>query len=307
MKVGAVGTDVALSVIIAGRNAPQIVECLDALYPQAQTTPTEIIVADSSDDGTDEAVRRRFPDIRLLHFSDPLTLPVLRSRAIALARGSVIAILDAFSIVADNWVSEVLRAHRERPNLAIGGGVELFDASKQDLLNWAVYINEYGMFMPPQPASELDILPGSNISYKRAALFDDGKPKHDVYWKTFVNKELEAAGHPLWLDPDILVRLKKPIPIGDFFRTRYHHGRCFAGMRGASLGFAGRFIHAITFPALPFVFIWRWGSKYWMKGRYRSKFITTLPLQFLLFGSWSVGEFVGYLLGPGNSCEILYY
>src|SRR5262249_25949638 len=101
--------------------------------------------------------------------------------------------------------------------------------------------------------------------------------------------------------------LKKPIPIGDFFRTRYDHGRCFAGMRGANFNPARRLVHAVTFPLLPFLFLWRWGSNYWAKRRFRSKFITTLPLQLLLFGSWSVGEFVGYLRGPGNSCKALHY
>jgi len=227
--------------------------------------------------------------------------------SIAVARGSVIAILDSFLIANSNWVSEVLRAHRERPNLAIGGAVELYDAADQNLFHWATYINEYGMFMLPRAAGEVDLLPGSNISYKRDALFERGRPKHQVFWKTFVNQQLEATGHALWLEPKIVVRLKKPIPIGDFFRTRYHHGRCFAGMRGASFGIARRLVHAASFPALPFIFVWRCGCKYCPKRRFRSKFFTTLPLQFLLFGSWSFGEFVGYLRGPGNSCRVLHY
>jgi hypothetical protein len=296
-----------LSIVVAGRNSPQILDCLAALCPQAEAAGAEVIVADSSDDGSDLAVRCRFPSVRLLHFSDPLTLPELRTKAVALSRGPIIAILDVFSIVSDNWLSEVLRAHRERPNLAIGGAVELYDAARQDLFNWAVYINEYGMFMLPRESGEVDILPGSNITYKREALFDSAGPKHQVFWKTFVNQELEAAGHPLWLEPRIVVRLKKPIPIGDFFRTRYDHGRCFAGMRAAGFSLARRAIHAVTFPLLPFVFLWRWGSKYWVKRRFRSKFIATLPLQLLLFGSWSVGEFVGYVLGPGDSCRALHY
>ena len=284
-----------------------MLECLDALCPQAQSAGAEVIVADSSDDGTDEVLLQAFREIRFLHFSDPLTLPELRTKAIAVARGSVITILDAFSIVAATWVSEVLRAHRQRPNPVIGGVVELYDADKQGLFNWAAYINEYGMFMLPREAGEVDMLPGSNISYKREALFDVTGPKHQVFWKTFVNEELEAAGHVLWLEPRIVVWLKKPIPIGDFFRTRYDHGRCFAGMRSASYSLARRLIHAVTFPGLPFLFLWRWGSKYWIKRRFRSKFVATLPLQLLLFASWSVGEFVGYLRGPGNSCRLLHY
>jgi glycosyltransferase involved in cell wall biosynthesis len=296
-----------LSVIIAGSNAPEIIECLDALSPQVLPDVAEVIIADSSSDGTDEIVGRRFPRFKLLHFATPMNLPELRSKAIAVARGRIIAIIDAFSIVNPDWVEQVIRAHRERPNLAIGGAVELYDAEKQDLRAWSVYINEYGMFMLPRETGEVDILPGSNISYKREALFTDFGPRQRVFWKTFVNKELEASGQPLWLDPKIVVRLRKPIPAGDFFRTRYDHGRCFAGMRAAKFGLLRRLAHAFTFYLLPVVFLWRWGSKYWVKRRYRSKLILTLPLQILFFGSWSVGEFVGYLRGPGNSCRVLYY
>jgi len=46
-----------------------MLKCLDALYPQAQAVDAEMIVAESSYDGADEAVHRRFPKVGLLHFS----------------------------------------------------------------------------------------------------------------------------------------------------------------------------------------------------------------------------------------------
>ena len=60
---------IPLSIIVAGRNAPEMLKCLDALYPQAQAVDAEMIVAESSYDGADEAVHRRFPKVGLLHFS----------------------------------------------------------------------------------------------------------------------------------------------------------------------------------------------------------------------------------------------
>ena len=299
--------EVPLSIVIAVRNAAEIVQCLEALCPQARSAGAEIIVADASDDGTDAIIKMRFPDVQLLHFFTPLNIPELRTKAIAVTYGRIIAVLDAFSIVSENWVSEVLRSHRERHHLVIGGAVELDDAASQDLVNWTEYINEYGMFMLPRKSGEVDILPGSNISYKREALFDRTGPKHRVFWKTFVNQELEAAGHKLWLDSSIVVRLRKAILFIEFFRTCYDHGCCFAGLRSQSFGIGRWIIYAVAFPLLPFIFLWRWGSKYWIKRCFRIKFVMTLPLQFLLFSSWSVGEFMGYLCGPGDSCNNLHY
>ena len=96
---------------------------------------------------------------------------------------------------------------------------------------WTTYLNEYGLFMSPVEQGETWILPGSNVSYKRAALFDGDRARYPEFWKTFVNWEQEAGGSPLWLEPAMRVELYKPIAFPDFLRTRYHHGRCFAGMR----------------------------------------------------------------------------
>lgn len=295
-----------LSVVIASHNTARVIaQCLSALDSQSAAVD-EIIVADSSTDGTDEIVRAQFPRARLLHFAEPLTVPQLRGKGIALARGDVIAILDPFSMADMEWAAELRRAHQARPNLVIGGAVDLRDAARQNLLTWAQYINEYGMFMPPIDESAIEILPGSNLSYKRAALFDGDKPRYAEFWKTFVNWSAEAE-EPLWLAPRALVRLNKPIPFRDFLRTRFDHGRCFADMRVADASKAEKVFRAISTPLLPAIFSWRWGSRCWANKRARVKFLLTLPLQMLLFGNWACGEFVGYARGAGDSCRKLFY
>lgn len=297
-----------LSVVIAAHNpGPVIAMCLSALEKQQQGDFAEIIVVLSSTDGTNAVIRDGFPGVRLLHFDEPLSVPQLRGKGIGMATGEIIAILDPYSIVNDCWISEVLRMHDERPNLAIGGVVDLYDADMQDLLAWAIYINEYGMFMSPVLTGVSEILPGSNIAYKREALFNGNSSPKEEFWKTFANQDIESAGSELWLTNRVVVSLLKPVPFNDFLRTRFLHGRCFAGMRVNNAPLRERLIRALTTPLLPGVFLWRWGRDYWPKGRYRSKFLLTLPLQLLLFGNWAVGEFFGYCFGPGQSCRKLYY
>jgi hypothetical protein len=282
-------------------------ECLAALRAQVGSERPEIIVADSSTDGTADCVRRLFPEVRLLHFEEALTIPELRGRAIATARGEIIAILDPFSIADVDWLAELLRAHQDRPHLVIGGAVDLHPAQERSLLAWAAYINEYGMFMPPVTEGETEILAGSNVSYKRRALFDGARPRYPVFWKTFANWEVEGAGTPLWLSSKVVVKLRKPVPFLDFLRTRYDHGRCFAGMRVAGDATRERARRAVTAPLLPPVLLWRWGRVYWVKRRRRGRFLLTLPLQIALFAVWSWGELVGYLRGPGPCCARLFY
>jgi len=297
-----------LSVVIAIHNAKQVIgTCLTALASQTDPQFDEIIIADSSDDGTSEEVRAILPTCQLIHFDEPLTLPQLRGHGIAASKGEVIAILDPYSIVSLGWVDAVLKAHRERPNFVIGGTVDLYNEDSQDLLGWAQYINEYGMFMSPAPEGEIEILPGSNLSYKRHVLFDGKTPRYPEFWKTFINWENESAGSALWLSPTIQVQLWKPIPFLDFLRTRLDHGRCFAAMRSQNITRIERFLRAISTPLLPFVFLQRWGRRYWNRKRRRREFLLTLPLQFLLFGQWALGEFTGYCFGSKRSCENLFY
>lgn len=300
---------VEVSIVIAAHNArPALVQSLPALLAQEGIEAAEIIVADSSTDGTAQWVTDYFPSICLLHHDEPLTVPELRGRAIAAAQGEIIAILDPFSVVAQGWLAALRQAHRNRPNGVIGGTVDLHHSDSANWLDWALYINEYGMFMPPMPAGEMEILPGSNISYKRPLLFDEAnQPRYPVFWKTFTNQAAEAAGSALWLAPEMQVSLYKPVPFVDFWRTRYHHGRCFAGMRVADAPSRERLWRAATAPLLPFLLLWRWGQRYLRKGHHRDKFLLTLPLQWLLFGTWALGELAGYLRGTGDSCRELFY
>lgn len=298
-----------LSVVIGVHNAETVIaECLAALERQRGRADAEIIVADSSTDGTPGIVGRQFPAVRLLHSDAPLTLPQLRGRGIAAAHGEVIAVIDPYSIVDAGWMLETLKAHDTHPHVVIGGSVDLHEACQRSLRAWALYLNEYGMFMPPVPYGETWILPGSNIAYKRAALFDArDQPRFTEFWKTFANWDLESAGQPLLLVPGMGVRLRKPIPFRDFLRTRIDHGRCFGGMRVASRPVAERVMRAASCVLVPLVLQYRWSRAYLRKRRRLGVFVLTLPLQLLLFGTWAIGECLGYLFGPGPACRRLFY
>lgn len=297
-----------LSVVIAAHDASSVITtCLDALLQQDGGPPLEIIVADSSADGTDKLVRERYPQVLLLHCDAPLSLADLRGLGISRATGSIIAILDPYSVASPEWGRCVAAAHAQRSSPVIGGAVGLHDPDRRTLLEWTLYFNEYGLFMPPIQPGAATIVPGSNLSYKRAALFDGQRPRYPVFWKTFVNRESERQGHPPWLDPSIRVDLNKPIPFRDFLATRYLHGRCFAGMRTAGRPWIERLLRAATTPLLPLLQMARWTRGFWPKRGARGRYLLSAPLQMLLFAAWAWGECCGYLLGTGDTCRRLHY
>lgn len=297
-----------LSVVIAANHAEAaLAACLAALTPQVQPGVAEVIVVEHSARGAAAKLQARFPSVCWVHLDAPVSLAHLRGRGIALAQGEIIAILDAYAVVADNWLEAVRRAHQEHANWVIGGAVDLDKADKASLTAWALYLYEYGLFMPPVACGAAEILPGCNISYKRAALFEGDTPRYPEFWKTFVNWGVEADHSTLWLDPSILVYLNKPIAFGDFLTSRLAHGRCFAAMRTASAGRGKRLARGLSTPLLPWLFLWRWGRVIGRRRRNRSRWLLTLPLQWLLFAAWALGELAGYLRGAGPSCRRLYY
>lgn len=297
-----------LSIVIAAHDAAAVIApCLRALAIQSGQHLVEVIVADSSDDGTDRIVSDGFPSVRLLHFEAPLTVPELRGKGIAIARGGIVAILDPYSIVAEDWAACLISVHAKVSNVVIGGSVDKHPDSPPGLLGWALYFNEYGMFMNPVARGPVGIVPGSNVSYKRSHLFDGERARHGVFWKTFVNAEAGRPGQALWLAPEVRVLLLKPIPFADFLRTRFFHGRCYAAMRVEGQALPARWLRAASTPLVPVVLLWRWSRAIWPKRRHRRAYIQTLPLQLALFGVWAFGEFVGYLLGAGTSCRRLFY
>ena len=300
--------DVRLSVIIAGHNVRSVIrECLTALDAQRGLAHMEVIYADSSTDGSADIVATVFPWVQLLRCERTLGIPQLRTRAIASTRGPVIAVLDPYSIAEPGWAAAVLAAHETLPHPVVGGLVDLHEAPRRRLTEWALYFNEYGRFLPPAPRGPALLVPGSNVSYKRTCLFEGDRPRHAEFWKTFVNDEAARQGLPLWLEPSIVVALNKPIPFGAFLKTRYLHGRCYAAMRARHESAAMRLLRAASAPAVAVVLQIRWTRDIWPKRRARGKFVLTVPLQFALFMSWAWGELWGYLLGAGVSCSRLYY
>lgn len=297
-----------LSVVIAAHDAAGVIAaCLDALVRQEAGPELEIIVADSSHDGTERIVRERYPQVQLLHSDEPLAVPELRGLGIARAQGAIIAILDPYSVASPDWSRRLAAAHARNASPVIGGAVGLHDPARRTLPAWAVYFNEYGLFMPPARPGPVAIVPGSNVSYKRAALFDGDRPRHPVFWKTFVNWEAERQGHRLWLEPSVRVDLNKPIAFRDFLATRYLHGRCFAGMRVAGRSRFERLARAMTTPLLPPLQLARWTRGIWPKRAERTRYVLSMPLLLLLFTAWAWGECCGYLLGTGDTCRRLHY
>lgn len=295
----------SLSIVIASLDpGPVIFECLSALALQ-RSEDIEILVVDASADDTANRVRADFPWARVIEEKSARSLPRLRGIGIAEALAPVVGIIDAWCLVNSEWIAEANCIHHERPEPAAGGSVELAPSERASMSAWATYLFDYWEFVPPTPEGNTRVLAGNNIVYKRTALPRSTDLRRDGFWKAFANALLMSEGHGLWSSSKLSIQIRRRLPIGRFFRSRYHHGRSYAAMRVASSSWKTRIKWAVIAPGLPLLFMTRQIRGLAAKPTARKWFIVCSPLLFAFHLSWAFGELHGYLAGPGRSHDAI--
>ncbi|MGH9839346.1 MAG: glycosyltransferase [Blastocatellia bacterium] len=293
-----------LTVVVASPySVYDIKQFLEALHNQNQGGKVEVIVAECCLDGSMEEVITDYPDVSFIRYPERTPLPVLWGDGIARSKGRIIAITDSTCLVGPDWVAAIIEAHRT-PHPVIGGAVEATGIKRP--LDWAVYFCEYGQFMRPLRSGAASELPGNNISFKRPALETGREFVRNGFWKTHWCRKLQAEGIELVSAPSVVVSYRKSYQLVPFLIRRYHHGRCFAGMRVAQASLSTRVSYAAGCGLLPFLFLARVIGTIFPKKRYLKEFALSLPYIMLAVVSWSFGEFRGYLAGPGKSCAYIY-
>lgn len=285
-----------LTVIIASYNSRDTIgACLSSLERQVDPNSFEIIVVDSSRDGTDEYVRQKFPLVKMIHLPERKFCGDARNIGIARARGEIVAFIDADCLAEPRWTLEILQAHKsEYP--AIGGAIA--NGNPRSWIGWAAYFTEFSKWMPGTRPKLLSDIAGANMSYKKKIFAEFGSFIEGTYCSdTEFHWRLCNGGHRLLFDPSIAVRHCSIEKLGGFLKHEVFHGRCFARVRVQARDFSSlkRIVYSL---AMPLVFIKilldivreNLGNRYYLK-----QFILALPLVVSGVFSWSAGELLGYL------------
>ncbi len=298
-----------LSVVVVAFNDGVFLErCLTSLERQTLREGVEIIVVKPWDAPVDaeEVLKRRFQTVRWVRDSHGYAVPQLRCLGITHSRGDIIAFLEDDCIAGETWCAAVVEAHRG-DCVAAGGAVA--PGGYMKLLDWAMYFFEYAPFLPPVPKRATHVLPGTNVSYKRTALFElmRGKTEYDIhaggygFYEFFVHGALWRAGRRMEIDPALVVQNVNSWEFPKALRSRFHHGRGFAAIRSRRGSLGARLLLLVVSTALPPIQVARIVRGVIARKRHVEKMGMALLWIILLSISWSIGEFTGYLRGPGRS------
>ncbi len=288
-----------LSVIVTTIDGlPLLHEGLKALQKQRGECQSEIIVIGHLSAETLAHLNKLFPEVQAINTETRMAIPTMRTLGLSAANGAIVAFTEDRCVASENWLQEILKAHQLGYD-AVGGAIE--NGSQHRLIDWAVYLCEYSSAMLPIPAGETGGIPGNNAAYKKAVLdgLDDNLKKN--YWEFFIQQELKHRGIKFLSVPSMIVYKKKQFGFGYFMAQRFHFSRSFAGMRRQQMSTAGRLLYGLLSPALAGLMIWRTAQQVFMKKRFRTRFMLTLPLLSFFALSYAAGEFVGYVFGGGDS------
>lgn len=294
---------VVVAIIAGGSTA--MANCLTALEPSALELGAECIVP--YDDRLDGVAKlsARFPWVKFVdarakvdssHFGDFSREhhDILRAIGLNLASGKIVALLEDHAAPSPGWCRAMIEAH-SGPEAAIGGAVE---NGVDRLLNWAVYLCDFGRYQNPVPTGPAEFLSDSNISYKRQVLEQVRPLWQNAFHETPLNWELRKRGELLRLDPGMVVyQARYGLRFVPALRERFVWGRSFAGTRAKAMSLTQRAIYCSLSFLLPAVLTLRIVRLALNKRRHLNRIIPALPLVALLQTIWSAGELVGYLTG----------
>lgn len=295
-------TEPAVSVVVpsvSGTSA--IFECLAALADQDDETPAEVVVVDRCGEATRDAIRARFPEVRLVAMDRGSPLPDMRGRGVAEARGRMIAVLGEHLRPARTWLRTIGEAPRDDRNVTFG---PVESGGLTHAAEWAFFLSEYAPCMSPVAAGPA-ALPGSNCAYPRSLLDRVGARGGEPLWDFELRGRLVRAGVRFACAPGLSARSEKRLGIVRLLAHRHHCSRSYAAHRSRRWPAWKRAAFALATPLLPPVVLARIVGTVAAKRRYRRQLVRVLPLLAAISVVWAFGEAVGCLLGPGLSPALL--
>ena len=301
----------AFSVVVAivsdttdSADTSHLVPCLDALLSQVDAPTMEIIVPYHEAMRGMAEVEGRYSQVKFLKVTDLKTYSgrknsrehhdELRARGLAVAQGTLVALIEDCGIAAKDWVARMMEAHQQ----PMGGAGGAMENGIDRPLNWAVYYCDFLRYQQPLAAGDAWTISDANCCYKRAALEGIGNVWREVFHESSINDALRAKGDKVILAPAAVVSQHRlGLTLGSALKERYVWGRSYAASRSKLATTGKRLFWGAFSPALPLLMLTRMTLMAWKKRRTWGAFVKAFPLTAALIVTWSVGELMGYITG----------
>jgi GT2 family glycosyltransferase len=192
-------------VVASFRPGPLIDRCLTAILAQQGIDHLEIVVVDSSGDGTAERVRHNFPRVEVIALPQQTHQSIARNIGIAHTQAPFIALTDQDCLVPSDWLTRLLAWHRTGHYAAVGGAIG--NGTPHSVVGTATYLIEFNEYMPGGTPRLVSMIPHCNVCFRREVFTRVGPfvatpPGAEDLVFNFL---LCQHGQQLWYDPAIVV------------------------------------------------------------------------------------------------------
>lgn len=296
---GSVPSSPRLSIVIASCVGPPFISrCLESIDRQRKAAEVEVIVVDRAGGEVAADIRRDYPWARLIGAPAGTPIPDLRRTGVQEASADFVAIIEEHCVARNDWIAAILRCTQS--DAAAWGG-PVCDADYDRRTDWAMYFTEYNAYMPPFERGPTRDICAVNCVFRRDALLRHLPPPGGGFWEAGLNRALAAAGERIVAEPDMVVYKTGPFPLEYYLRQRYLVSRAFAGDRRRTASPLFVIAYLMLAPLVPWVLLWRIGRRVRAKRARFDQFLRALPVLVPASIAYVWGEWVGLLLGPGES------
>ncbi len=209
--------DRLVSVVYATFNRRELIlEALENLKKQTHQNIEIIVVDNGSSDGTSEAVKQQFPDIRLIQLPENLGCPGGRNVGIRVAKGEYIITLDDDAISDPHLIENGLNVLQDNPDIGVVFG---------KIINY--HTEQYEEWLKKWPASYIDksfftYIFQEGCSLIRKKVFDEVGVYPENFFIQFENRDLgnrviDAGYKILYYPPMIIYHKGNPKSTSEFF------------------------------------------------------------------------------------------
>ncbi len=284
-----------IAVVVGAQNAKSTIsDCLDSVLKQVSGMKAEVLVADSSSDGTGSIVQKKYPGVKLITTKAGKLVPHLWGIGMELASAPIVAITTAHCIPADNWIRTIIEQSANKTDFA-GLGGPIVPPNGESAKDWAIYFSRYSAFMPPAKAGQVADIPGDNAAYRKDALDKCWTDRENGFWETIFHNSLAKAGEKLYMSPDIEVSLGRTDSARDYFQTRFLHGVHYGSTRPNNKG-PIKLMRICAAPILMPYLVLRIGKRVsQIRPDFMMHYMRAFPWLLYFMTGWALGEIQGYL------------
>jgi GT2 family glycosyltransferase len=191
-------------IVPAYKGRATIAGCLKAILKASGRWRTEILVIESSGDGTVEFVRQSFPQVTV--FASPVRLSAggARNEGFRRARGTWLLCVDQDCLVPDDWIDRLVALLQQPGTGAAGGSIAV--ANPDNRSGWCVYYLEFLNHFPSSGAVRTDnFLIGANSAWHPQVARQIGFPDQTLGEDLLFSEAIRQQGLAVRYDATLTV------------------------------------------------------------------------------------------------------